>query len=104
MLNHGVPVIIVSRRLGHSKVSMTLDIYGHMFPEMQNEAAEMIDNLITPIEVEIPKNNVKECLTVYGYYIIAPDLHQILMIISKVVGYPQYIGASRLRGSIFRGA
>ncbi len=24
MLNHGVPVIIVSKRLGHSKVSVTL--------------------------------------------------------------------------------
>jgi integrase len=66
MLNHGVPVIIVSRRLGHSKVSITLDIYGHMFPEMQNEAAEMIDDLITPVEVEIPKNNVRESLAVYG--------------------------------------
>ncbi len=66
MLNHGVPVIIVSRRLGHSKVSITLDIYGHMFPEMQNEAAEMIDDLITPVEVEIPKNNVSESLAVYG--------------------------------------
>jgi integrase len=66
MLNHGVPVIIVSRRLGHSKVSITLDIYGHMFPEMQNEAAEMIDDLISPVEVEIPKNIVKESLAVYG--------------------------------------
>ena len=66
MLNHGVPVIVVSRRLGHSKVSVTLDIYGHMFPEMQNEAAEMIDDLITPIEVEIPKSEVKETLGVYG--------------------------------------
>jgi hypothetical protein len=38
-----------------------------MFPEMQNEAAELIDDLITPIEVEIPQNNnVKESLAVYG--------------------------------------
>ena len=39
MLKHGVPVIVVSRRHGHSKVSITLDFYGHMFPEMQTEAA-----------------------------------------------------------------
>jgi integrase len=66
MLNHGVPVIIVSRRLGHSKVSITLDILWTLFPEMQNEAAELIDDLITPVDVEIPKNNVRKSLAVYG--------------------------------------
>jgi integrase len=34
MLNHGIPVIIVSRRLGHAKPSITLDIYGHLIPGM----------------------------------------------------------------------
>jgi len=59
MLNHGIPVIIVSRRLGHSKVSITLDTYGHLIQEMQNEAAELIDELMNPIKVEL----------------IAPQLH-----------------------------
>jgi integrase len=53
LLNHGIPAIVVSRRLGHYKVSMTLDIYGHLIPEMQNEAADLIDELITPIPVEL---------------------------------------------------
>lgn len=60
MLNHGVPVIIVSKRLGHSKVSVTLDTYGHLINEMQDEAAELIDNLITPVKVEWPLNGTKE--------------------------------------------
>jgi len=51
MLNHGVPVIVVSRRLGRSKPSITLDIYGHLIPCMQVEAAEKIDVLITPVAV-----------------------------------------------------
>lgn len=53
MLNHGVPAIIVSKRLGHYKVSMTLDIYGHLIPEMQNDAAELIDELISPIAIPL---------------------------------------------------
>ena len=53
MLNYGVSPIIVSRRLGHSKISITLDVYGHLIPEMQNGAAELIDDLITPIPVEL---------------------------------------------------
>jgi integrase len=51
MLNHGVPVIIVSRMLGHSKVSITLDIYGHLMPEIQHQAAVLMDELIAPIEI-----------------------------------------------------
>lgn len=53
MLNHGVPAIIVSKRLRHYKVSMTLDIYGHLISEMQNNAAEIIDELISPIAIPL---------------------------------------------------
>jgi integrase len=53
MLNHGVPVIVVSRRLGHSKPSITLDIYGHIMPGMQAQIAEQIDELITPVEIAL---------------------------------------------------
>jgi hypothetical protein len=49
MLNHGIPVIVVSRRLGHSKPSVTLDVYGHLMPGMQNEAADLMDELGTPV-------------------------------------------------------
>ncbi len=49
MLNHGIPVIIVSRRLGHAKPSITLDIYGHLIPSLQTEVAEKMDKLVTPV-------------------------------------------------------
>ena len=49
MLLNGIPLIVVSRRLGHSKPSVTLDIYGHYIPGMQQEAAAMMDELVTPI-------------------------------------------------------
>lgn len=51
MLNHGTPVLVVSRRLGHAKPSITLDVYGHLLPRMQAEAAEMLDELIMPIQL-----------------------------------------------------
>jgi integrase len=37
MLNHGIPVIVVPKMLGHSKPSITMDIYGHLYNEMQDE-------------------------------------------------------------------
>ena len=47
--------IVVSRILGHSKPSITMDIYGHLYHEMQGEAARIMDNLVTPIRVELIK-------------------------------------------------
>jgi len=51
MLNHNVPVLVVSRMLGHSRPSITLDVYGHLIPSAQAEVAEKMDELITPIEL-----------------------------------------------------
>ena len=55
MLNYGVPSIVVSRILGHSKPSTTLDIYGHLYQEMGGEAPKIMDHLVTPIRVELRK-------------------------------------------------
>jgi hypothetical protein len=41
--------------LGHSKPSITLDVYGHLYHEMQGEAAEIMDKLVTPILVTLPQ-------------------------------------------------
>ena len=51
MLNHGIPIMVVSRRLGHARPSTTLDIYGHLIPSMDVMAADKIDELVTPIEL-----------------------------------------------------
>ena len=53
MLNNGIPVIVVSRRLGHAEPSTTLDIYGHLIPSMQEYVAEMMDRITAPIKLEI---------------------------------------------------
>lgn len=53
MLNHGIPVTVVSRRLGHSNSSVTLTIYAHTTVDMQEEASSLMDDIVTPIPVEI---------------------------------------------------
>ena len=70
MLNHGIAVIVVSRRLGHAKPSITLDVYGHLIPSMQAEAAQKIDELITPVEFYQLHRTAPNCTTT------APELHQ----------------------------
>ncbi|MGE0598200.1 MAG: tyrosine-type recombinase/integrase [Dehalococcoidia bacterium] len=45
-LQAGIPAKVVSERLGHANVSMTLDIYSHVIPAMQEDAAERVAGLI----------------------------------------------------------
>lgn len=65
MLNNGVPPIVISRILGHAKPSITMDIYGHLLSSMQTQAAIIMDELVTPIQVNIDdfqsKNELKVC-------------------------------------------
>ncbi len=37
---------VVSERLGHSTVGITLDTYSHVLPNMQEEAAQKLDDLL----------------------------------------------------------
>jgi integrase len=47
MLAAGIHPKIASERLGHSKVGITLDLYSHVIPGMQNEAAKQVSALIS---------------------------------------------------------
>jgi integrase len=46
MLASGVHPKVASERLGHSKVGITLDLYSHVMPGMQEDAATQVDNAI----------------------------------------------------------
>ena len=53
MLQQGIHPKVVQERLGHSQVSLTLNTYSHVLPNMQEEAAEKIDELILPVAVRL---------------------------------------------------
>jgi integrase len=46
MLSRGVHPKIVSEMLGHSTVAITLDLYSHVTPTMQREAASVMNDLL----------------------------------------------------------
>ncbi|MDP8928006.1 MAG: tyrosine-type recombinase/integrase [Actinomycetota bacterium] len=45
-LSSRVPITVVSRRLGHATVSITLDVYSHCMPSDDPEAAAKVAGLI----------------------------------------------------------
>jgi len=46
LLRQGIHPKIVSERLGHSKVGITLDTYSHVLPGMQEDAAAQLDRAL----------------------------------------------------------
>src|SRR5699024_12011297 len=43
LINKGFDIQIISKRLGHSKTSMTYDVYGHLYPNKEDEAIEVME-------------------------------------------------------------
>jgi integrase len=46
LLGEGVHPKVVQERLGHSSISVTMDVYSHVMPTLQRDAAERLDRLL----------------------------------------------------------
>jgi integrase len=46
MLQAGIPIKVVSERLGHATITITLNLYAHVLPGMQKQAAETLGQLL----------------------------------------------------------
>jgi integrase len=45
LIKHGIPLKVVSERLGHAKASFTMDTYQHIMPGMQADAARTYERM-----------------------------------------------------------
>lgn len=53
----GVKPKVLSERLGHSSIAVTMDIYAHLIPGMEEEAALAVEQLLErPGRAELPGN------------------------------------------------
>lgn len=55
MLKQGVHPKIVQERLGHSTIAVTLDLYSHVAPGLQQAAANAFDDIVMPKVTEIKR-------------------------------------------------
>lgn len=46
LLQAGVPIKVVSERLGHKRIEITLNVYAHVLPSMQQDAAVKLGRLL----------------------------------------------------------
>ena len=46
MFASGVQPLVVTRRLGHAKVTTTMEIYGHLLPLLQRDVTVQVERFI----------------------------------------------------------
>ncbi len=46
LLSMGVHAKVIQELLGHSQISITMNIYGHVLPSMQQDAMEKMNSLL----------------------------------------------------------
>jgi integrase len=56
LLSSGVHPKVASERLGHSKIGITLDLYSHVLPGMQEDAAARVDDALRAAINKRPKD------------------------------------------------
>ena len=49
LIDQGVDIVTISKRLGHAKSDITLRIYAHLFRKDDAKAAQAIDAIFKPI-------------------------------------------------------
>ena len=52
----GVPLLTVSRQLGHASISTTADLYTHAVPGSNRAAAEALEGVLTGNQTLPPRN------------------------------------------------
>lgn len=43
LINQGVQPLIIKERLGHRDIKITLNTYGHLYPNQQKKVADMLN-------------------------------------------------------------
>ena len=44
LINKGIEPILIKERLGHKDIRITLNTYGHLYPNQQRRIADLLDN------------------------------------------------------------
>jgi integrase len=52
LIQAGIPIKVVSERLGHANIAFTIQTYQHQLPGMQEDAADTAERLATPVTTD----------------------------------------------------
>ena len=44
LINKGIEPLLIKERVGHKDIRITLNTYGHLYPNQQRRVADLLDN------------------------------------------------------------
>ena len=59
-LTHGLHAKVIQERLGHARISQTLDTYSHVIPELHEEAATVLEDALA-FDANLTPTGVDNC-------------------------------------------
>lgn len=69
LINKGIEPILIKERLGHKDIRITLNTYGHLYPNQQRRIADLLDNeqekVPTAATVRTKDNRINLCYPMY---------------------------------------
>jgi len=83
MLKAGVHPKVVSERLGHANIGITLDTYSHVLPGLQEAAAEKFDRIFDEVSNENLDTSVSKMLANDGGFEREPPANRTLNLLIK---------------------
>lgn len=51
LISKGRPLTSVQRRLGHSSIKVTSDVYGHLLPEVEDDTAAAVEEFVSKVDL-----------------------------------------------------
>jgi integrase len=52
LIANGLDILTISRRLGHGSPTITLSVYGHLFPQTDDRAAQIMEAAFTAVHID----------------------------------------------------
>ena len=76
LISEGVDILTVSKRLGHAKVSTTLDIYSHVLAKSDQQASDKLDTLLFEKNEYNTKSTISPLLNFFSCLAFLPFLRR----------------------------
>ncbi|MDO4189368.1 MAG: site-specific integrase [Lachnospiraceae bacterium] len=58
LISQDVPPIVIKERLGHKDIRITLNTYGHLYPNRQREVADLLDRNVSMMDRQFQRKDV----------------------------------------------
>ena len=71
LVAQGSPMLYVKERLGHSSITTTINLYGHMFPSVEASLADALDGMYAA-EDDKPQGNLTQLRRVENSPVASP--------------------------------